>query len=104
MKSTTRPRKPGALMARTVRFPSAPPRTRPSDAPTIRLVWRSAVARMIAITTAVTPTKNQGALWPMLNAPPEFVVNRNVRTPGTTSIGSPGRADTAQIFVIRSSP
>ena len=59
---------------------------------------------MIATTTADTPTKNHGALWPMLNAPPELVVNRNVRTPGTTSIGEPGRVASAQIFVIRSRP
>ena len=41
-------------------------------------------------TTAVTPTKNQGARCPTLNAPPELVVNRSVSTPGTTSIGPPG--------------
>ena len=91
-------------MARSVRLPSAPPRTSPSDALATRLVWRNEVARMIATTTAVTPTKNHGARWPMLNAPPELVVNRNVSTPGTTSIGLPGRVASAQTFVTRSRP
>ena len=73
---------PRPRMARSVRLPSAPPRTSPSEAPTSRLVCRNEVARMITTTTAVTPTKNQGARWPMLNAPPELVVNRSVSTPG----------------------
>ena len=34
---------------------------------------------------------NHGALPPMLNAPPEFVVNRRVSTPGITSTGASGQ-------------
>jgi hypothetical protein len=59
---------------------------------------------MITATTALTPTKNHGALWPMLKAPPELVVNRSVRIPGIRSIGSPGKDACASIFVTRSRP
>ena len=84
--------------------PERSPRTRPSEAATNRFVCRNDVARIATTTTAVTATKNHGALRPMLNAPPLFVVKRSVSTPGISSIGSPGSVASAQIFVIRSTP
>ena len=38
-------------------------------------------------TSTDAPTKIHGALWPRLNAPPGFVVNRSSSTPGITLIG-----------------
>ena len=50
--------------------------------------WRNAVATMSTETMIVAPANNHGALPPMLNAPPEFVVNRSVSTPGIRSAGA----------------
>ena len=49
------------------------------------------------------PTKIHGALWPRLNAPPGFVVNRSSSTPGITLIGGrPASACSTQSLVSRS--
>ncbi len=74
----------------------------PTATADVTVVWRKAVTTMIPITTIDAVTKTQGVDPPMLNAPPELVVNRNVSTPSITSIGASTRRVSAQTFVSRS--
>ena len=103
MKSMTRPCNPDPRTTRSVRLPSAPPRISPSATAVSMFRCRNAVATMSTETMIVAPANNHGALPPMLNAPPEFVVNRSVSTPGIRSAGASCRVRSAQSFVRRSS-
>ena len=74
MKSVTRPLNPGPFATRSARFPSAPPRIRPSDTAIHGRIGRVETTTITAETTIVAPANNHGALSPNPNAPPEFVV------------------------------
>ena len=104
MKSTTRPREARApRMSRSVEVAErAAEHQAQRDRRERRSCGGTRWRRSGPTRRCVAVAKNHGALWPMLKAPPGFVVKRNVSTPGISSIGRPASARSAQTFVRRS--
>ena len=103
MKSVTGPPNPGPFSARSARLPSAPPRISPSATAIEGRIGRKEKTTITTITTIVAPANSHGALRPIPNAPPEFVVYVSDSTPGITRTGGrPVRAFSTQVFVSRS--
>ena len=103
-KSTTCPRmKPGERKIRSVRFPSAPPRTRPNTRAHQVLPSRFAVRRTTAMTTSDSRLNTTVMPTPMPNAAPALRVKSSWNRSPTISTEVPSSSlATARILVIRS--